>query len=178
MKLHADARIAFPRPVVFSAYRDRLPEMLPYLPDIKKITVESREDLDGGISKLHNVWEAASEVPKIAQRIITPDMLAWNDFAEWNENDWTCDWNIKTRLFTDNVSCGGRNEYLEDGDGTLLKIRGELDVNLKGIPGVPSFLAGTVAPHVEKFIVDLLTPNLISIAGGLERFLQEHHQAD
>ena len=173
MKLEADARIAFPRPVVYSAYRDRLPEMLPYLPDIKAITVKSREELEGGITKMLNLWEAQSEVPKVAQRIITPDMMAWDDHATWNQNDWTCDWQIKTRLFTDNVNCGGHNEYVEDGDGTILKIRGNLDVDLKGIPGVPSFLAGTVKPHIEKFIVDLLTPNLVSIADGLEKFLQE-----
>ena len=173
MKLQADARIAFPRPVVFAAYRDRLPEMLDYLPDIKAITVESREEVGPGQSKLLNIWEANSTVPKVAQRIITPDMLAWKDHASWNENDWTCDWRIETRMFTDNVDCGGHNEYVADGDETILKIRGNLDVQLKGIPGVPSFLAGTVKPHVEKFIVDLLTPNLVSIAGGLERFLKE-----
>ena len=174
MKLEADAHIAFPRPVVFSAYRDRLPEMLPYLPDIKAITVKSREELESGITKMVNVWEAQSDIPKIAQRVITPDMLAWTDHAQWSQQAWTCDWKIETRLFTENVNCGGHNEYLEDGDGTLLKIRGELDVQLKGIPGVPSFLAGTVKPHVEKFIVDLLKPNLLSIAGGLERFLKEN----
>ena len=174
MKLEADAHIAFPRPVVFSAYRDRLPEMLPYLPDIKAITVQSRDEPEPSITKLINVWEAQSDIPKIAQRIITPDMLAWTDHATWNQDKWTCDWQIETRLFTENVTCGGHNEYLEDGKGTLLKIRGELDVRLKGIPGVPSFLAGSVKPHVEKFIVDLLKPNLLSIAGGLERFLKEN----
>ena len=174
MKLEADARIAFPRPVVYSAYRDRLPEMLPYLPDIKAITVTSKEEPEPGITKLVNVWEADSTIPKIAQKIITPDMLAWTDYATWTGPAWTCDWRIETRLFTENVDCQGHNEYLEDGDGTLLKIRGNLDVRLKGIPGVPSFLAGTVKPHVEKFIVDLLKPNLLSIAGGLERFLQEN----
>ncbi|MEL7368774.1 MAG: hypothetical protein AAFN74_07675 [Myxococcota bacterium] len=173
MKLEADARIAFARPVVYAAYRDRLPEMLPYLPNIKAITVEKREEAGEGITKLLNLWEAKGDVPKVAQRIITPDMFAWHDHASWNQNDWTCDWRIETRMFTEKVNCSGHNEYIEDGDGTILKIRGNLDMDLKGIPGVPSFLAGTVRPHVEKFIVDLLTPNLLSIADGLEKFLKD-----
>ncbi len=174
MDLHADARISFPRPVVYSAYRDRLPEMLSYLPDIKAITVQSREEPEEGITKLHNLWEAQSKVPKVAQSVLKPEMLAWNDFATWTQSKWTCDWRIETRMFTENVTCSGHNEYLEDGENTILKIRGTLDVDLKGMPGVPGFLAGTVKPHVEKFIVDLLTPNLLSIADGLEKFLQDH----
>jgi hypothetical protein len=48
MKLEADARIAFPREVVYSTYRDRLPALVPYLPNIKGITVQKRGGSGGG----------------------------------------------------------------------------------------------------------------------------------
>jgi hypothetical protein len=176
VKLEADARISFPRETVFKTYRDRLPELVPHLPNIKRITVEKREDDAGGragISKLVNLWEAKGEVPRVAQSIIKPENLAWIDYAEWNLNDWTCEWRIQTKMFTDNVKCGGKNRYIVvDDKMTMLEIRGSLDVDLKGVPGVPKFLAGTVAPVVEKFIVALLTPNLLSVAKGLEAFLK------
>jgi hypothetical protein len=173
MKLEADARIRFPRELVYRTYRDRLPELVPHLPNVKKITVQRREDDAGGpgVTRLLNLWEAKGDIPKVAQGVLKPEMLAWLDHATWNQGAWTCDWRIETRMFTENVRCGGHNEYVEDGDHTILKIRGELEMTLKGIPGVPSFLAGTVTPHVEKFIVSLLTPNLLSVAEGVERFL-------
>jgi hypothetical protein len=171
MKLEADARIAFPREVVYSTYRDRLPALVPYLPNIKGITVQKRED-QGAVSKLVNLWEAKGEVPKVAQSVIKPEMLAWLDHATWDQDAWTVDWRIETRMFTENVKCFGHNTYEADGSGCLLKIRGELNVDLKGIPGVPRLLAGTVAPHVEKFVIALLTPNLLSVAKGLDAFLQ------
>ncbi|MCB9651050.1 MAG: hypothetical protein H6730_31335 [Deltaproteobacteria bacterium] len=175
MKLEADARITFPRELVYSTYRDRLPELVPFLPNVKGISVQTRsDDADGkpGVTKLLNLWEAKGEIPKMAQGIIKPEMLAWLDYATWDQNAWTCDWRIETRMFTENVKCFGHNTYEVDGEDTILKIRGELDVSLTGIPGVPKFLAGKVAPHVEKFIVGLLTPNLLSVAKGLEDFLK------
>lgn len=174
MKLEADARIAFPRELAYSTYRDRLPEMVPFLPDVKAIHVQSRsDDVDGqaGVSKLLNLWEASTEIPKVLQAVIKPEMLAWDDYATWNQDAWTCDWRIETKMFTENVKCWGHNTYEVDGEGTLLKIRGELDVSLKGVPGVPKFLASKIAPQVEKLIVTLLKPNLLSVAKGLQDFL-------
>jgi hypothetical protein len=176
MKLEADSRIAFPRPLVFSTYRDRLPQLVPHLPNIKAITVEKREDAPGGqagITKMVNLWEGKSEIPKVAQSIIKPEMIAWIDHATWNENEWTVEWRIETKLFTDNIRCAGKNRYIDDGASTLLEIRGQLDIDLKGIPGVPRILAGTIAPTVEKFVIGMLTPNLTSVAKGLESFLKE-----
>lgn len=176
MKLEADARIAFPRELAFSTYRDRLPQLVPHLPNIRSIEVISREDAPGGqagVVKLHNVWRAQGDIPKVAQAILKPEMLAWDDYAVWNENDWTTEWKTVTKMFTENVKCGGKNRYVPDGDGVILQIRGDLEVDLKGIPGVPRFLASTIAPAVEKFIIALLTPNLLSVSKGLEAFLKE-----
>lgn len=176
MKLEADSRVSFPRALVFSTYRDRLPELVPHLPNVRAITVEKREDGVGGapgVTRMLNRWEAKGEIPKAAQAVIKPEMLAWLDHAVWDQDHWTVEWRIETRMFTENVKCFGKNRYLElSPQSTLLEIRGELTVDLKGIPGVPRLLAGAVAPAVERFVVALLTPNLISVAKGLEAFLR------
>lgn len=172
MKLEADAKMSFPRDVVFTTYRDRLPELAPYLDDIKAITVQKRED-DPPITRILNLWEASTEIPKVAQSIIKPDMLEWLDHATWNADEWCVEWRVETKIFTENVTCSGKNTVLEDGDGSIFSLRGNLEIDLKGVPGVPRFLAGKVKPHVEKFIVQLLTPNLMAVAGGVEKFLQK-----
>jgi hypothetical protein len=175
MKLEADARIPFPRTLVFSTYRDRLPQLVPHLPNIKEIAVLEREERPGGtegVTRMLNLWKASAEIPKVAQAVIKPEALAWKDHARWNQNEWTCDWRVETQMFTENVRCGGRNHFVEQGESTILEIRGELEIDLAGIRGVPKFLAGTIAPVVEKFIVALLTPNLVSVSKGLEAFLR------
>lgn len=176
MKLEADARIAFPRETVYAAYRDRLPELTPYLPNVRAITVQSREEAVGGNPArldLVNLWEAKADIPSLLQGIVKPESLAWIDRAAWDDEAWACDWQIEPKIFSQNVRCSGRTSYRADGDATIQEIRGELEFDPSGIRGVPSFLAGRIAPTVEKFVVHLIRPNLLSVAEGLERFLKD-----
>ena len=53
----------------------------------------------------------------------------------------------------------------------MVRLTGDLQINVKEIPGVPSFLAKRLAPQVEKFIVSLITPNLEQVNKSIERFL-------
>lgn len=176
MKIEADARIAFPRDLVFSTYRDRLPDLVPHLPNIRAIEVLEREDQPGGeagVARLLNLWRAEGDIPKVAQAIIKPEMVAWDDHARWNQNEWTCEWRVVPKFFTDNVRCQGKNQFIDEGDGMVLKIRGDLDIDLKGVKGIPRFIpVSRIAPVIEKFIVALLTPNLLSVSKGLEAFLK------
>ncbi|MEO1232817.1 MAG: DUF2505 family protein [Myxococcota bacterium] len=176
MKLEADAHIPFPRETVFTTYRDRLPELVPYLPNVRSVEVTSKETDVGGNSArvdLVNLWRANADVPKVLQAFVSPEALAWIDRAEWDAEGFRCHYRIEPKVFTDNVRCEGTNTYREDGAGTVLEMRGELTVDARGIPGVPRLLAGTISPAVEKFVVSLIRPNLLSVAEGLERFLQD-----
>ncbi len=172
MEIRSESRIRQSREKVFAAYRDRLPELAPYLDDIAEIKVLSRSEADGKV-KLHNEWISDREIPAFAQKILKPEYLRWDDHAVWDASAWTCDWEIRTRAFTEAVSCRGRNQFLEDGDGTRVVLTGDLTIDLREIPGVPRFLAGTIAPQVEKFIVNLITPNLEAVNRSLQRFLDE-----
>jgi len=179
MKIEADATLSFSRELVFSTYRDRLPDLVPHLPNVRAIEVLDREDdadSTPGKTRLHNLWRAEGDIPKVAQTIIKPDMVAWDDHAIWDQNAWTCDWKVVPKFFTNNVTCWGKNQYVDHGDKTTLQIRGELEIDAKGIPGVPRLLAKRIAPVIEKFIVALLTPNLLQVSSGLEKFLQAQSQ--
>jgi hypothetical protein len=170
MEIRSESRIAYPRDQVYRAYRDRLPEIAKYIPDIREIVVRSREETPRG-PRLHNEWIADREVPSFAQAILKPEHLRWDDLAEWHDDERYVAWTLKTRAFTDAVRCSGRNTFLEDGGGTRVLLTGDLTIDLKEIPGVPSFLAKRIAPQVEKFIVSLVTPNLERVNASIERFL-------
>lgn len=174
MEIKSESRILYPREVVYRAYRDRLAEVAEYIPDIKAVVVKQRID-DGKITRLHNEWISERDVPMFAQKILRPDMLRWDDFATWDENVYACDWRIKTRAFTEAVTCSGRNQFVADGpNATRVVLSGDFKIDLKEIPGVPRILAGTIAPQVEKFIVSLITPNLLKVNESLGKFLDEH----
>lgn len=172
MEIHSESRIHYPPQRVYEAYRDRLPEIAAYIPDIREIQVVSREAGTAG-PKLHNTWIADRDIPSFASAFLKPEHLRWDDFAEWNDAGRFVAWRLKTRAFTDGVNCAGRNTFIADGDGTRVVLTGDLQIGLTEIPGVPSFLAKRLAPQVEKFIVSLITPNLERVNASIEKFLDE-----
>ncbi len=171
MELTADATIPFPRPVVFAAYRDRLVDMLEYLPNVRRIEVRSRKHAPGRVD-LVNVWHGGGEIPAAARAVLSEAMLSWTDYATWDEASWTCAWRIETHAFTEAVTCEGRNRFVEVEGGTRIEIRGALSIDASKISGVPRFLAGKVGSTVEAFLAQKIRPNLIEVTAGLRRFLE------
>ncbi len=170
MRIVADDRVPFPREVVYRTYRDRLVELVPFLPNVREIEVRERKDEDDAV-RLVNVWHAKAEIPAVARSVLRPEMLAWTDRAVWREAEWTTEWRIETHAFTEAVTCAGRNEFVAQGDATVIRIRGDLRIDLRQVRAVPRLLAGTIGPVVEKFVVAMITPNLSKVSRGIEKLL-------
>lgn len=173
MDLVAEAKLPFPRPVVFAAYRDKLVDLLPYLPNVRSIEIKSRKD-DGTITQFVNVWHGGGEIPAAARAVLSENMLSWTDHAKWDESKWTCEWRIETHSFSEAVSCQGVNTFTEEDGGTKLSIRGQLVIDAKKIRGVPGLLAGKVGRTIEEFLGNKIRPNLVEVSAGLRRYLDEH----
>jgi hypothetical protein len=173
MQLRSDARIPFPRDVVFAAYRDEITELLPYLPNVRRIEVKSRKE-DGPVIELVNEWHGGGEIPAAVRAVLGDSVLAWTDYATWNAEKARCDWRSETHAFAEALRCTGSNEFLDDGPGkTLLLVRGTLDVDAKKIRGIPTFLAGRVGRTVEEFLGGKIQLNLVETAKGLTKYLEE-----
>ncbi len=171
MDIRSEARIAHPQRAVFEAYRDHLPEAARFIPDVREIVVRKREESNGRVS-LHNEWASDREIPSVASAFLKPEHLRWDDFAVWTDADSAGDWQIKTRVFTDRVTCRGRTAILADGPKACrVVLTGQLRIEITELPGVPSFLAKRLGPQVEKFIVTLITPNLESTNRGIAAWL-------
>jgi hypothetical protein len=169
MKLDVEARIPYPRDLVFRTYRDKLLELVPYLPNIRGIEQRSRED-DGPRTKLVNVWKGGGDIPKVARAVLSEKMLMWTDHAAWDESAWLCHWRMEAHSFTEAVHAEGDNRFLEADTSCILRIVGELTIDGRKLP-VPRFLAGTVGPAVEKFLAGMIRPNLTEVSRGVERYL-------
>src|SRR5258708_3167657 len=128
MDLRADARIPFPRNVLFAAYRDHIIELVPYLPNVRRIDVTPRNE-GGPIVQLVNEWHGGGEIPAALRAVVGDSMLSWMDHATWNSDTFRCEWRSETRAFADALRCAGYNAFVDDGPGkTLLQIRGAIEV--------------------------------------------------
>lgn len=172
MRIEADSVLPFPRERVYRAYRDELPEFTAYLPNVRAIEVKSRTER-GSTVELHNVWHGGGDIPGPVLKLLGDAKLSWDDFATWREEDWSVEWNIRTNVFTEAVSCGGKNAFIEIGpDRTRLEIHGDISIDVKKIRALPSFLAGSIGKTVEAFLVKQITANLTSVSDALSRHLR------
>lgn len=172
MEIRADAELPFPRALVFETYRDRLPELVPYLPNIRGIEVRSRKESPPR-TELVNVWKGGGEIPAAARAFLSPNMLLWDDFATWDAEAFTCHWRTVTHSFKDALHAEGDNRFLDLGERTRIEIRGVLELDAGKVPGVPSMLARRLAPTLEQFLVALITPNLLEVSKGVEGYLKK-----
>ena len=62
MRIEADVVIPFPREAVFRAYRDELPQIAAFIPNVRSIEVRARSE-EGSIVTLHNVWHGGGDIP-------------------------------------------------------------------------------------------------------------------
>jgi hypothetical protein len=171
MKIRSNSVINHPLETVYAAYRDELPAIAETIPDIRAVRELKREERDGGV-KVHNEWISSARLPPLVDRVVRPEHLRWDDFADWDDVAHTVGWSIKTRVFTQQIRCGGVNRFEAVGDDkTRLVLDGELQIDIRRVPGVPSLLARKISPRLESFFVGLITPNLQKVTVHLERYL-------
>jgi hypothetical protein len=172
VRIEADSVLPFPRERVYRAYRDELPQFTSYLPNVRTIDVLSREE-QGATTKLHNVWHGGGDIPGPLVKLLGDSKLSWDDYATWHHDEWTVEWKIRTSVFTEAVTCGGKNTFIDLGpDRTRLEIQGDISIDVKKVKGVPSFLAGSIGKTAENFLVKQITANLTSVSDALTRYLQ------
>src|SRR5687768_82877 len=107
MKLEAVAEIPFSRERVFAVYRDKLPELVPYLPNVRGIAVTSRKE-EGSRLLLVNHWKGGGDIPAAARSVLSEKVLEWDDHATWDNAAWTTDWKIVSRAFPEGLRASGR----------------------------------------------------------------------
>ncbi len=171
MIISADTCISFPRPLVYATYRDKLIELIPYMPNVRSIQVKSCRQ-EAGLVYYVNEWHGGGEIPAAARAILSEEILCWTEYNTWNEADFTEDWHIKTNAFTDAVRCVGKNRFINDGNSTKVEMRGELVIDPEKIKGFPSFLIKSIAHVVEEFLGSKIKPNLLQMGEGVSQYLK------
>ncbi|GAA6621052.1 hypothetical protein NUACC26_068700 [Scytonema sp. NUACC26] len=144
MSISIDAHIPFPRPLVYATYRDKLTELVSYMPKVRQIKFKSRQEQDGLLYLVHE-WSGGANIPAVARAFLSEDLLNWTENSIWNNSEYTNSWHIKTHVFTEAVRCTGKNHFLKDDRGTLIQTQVELIIDPSQIKGTPQQLTVAIA---------------------------------
>lgn len=175
MRFTITDELPHPLDLVFETHRDKLEELVEYLPNIESVETRSRVEEDG-VVKLENVWTAAeSDVPAPLRPLIKSEYLTWIDRAEWDEKNHRCRWSIELTVLPHAITAKGENAFREEDGETIIDMTGEFVVHPERIPGVPAFVAKRAAPALEKFIVGLVQPNLRKSNAAVVEYIEDNY---
>lgn len=163
--------VPFPRDLVFQTYRDRLEELIPYMPNIRGVVIKSREEAGDRIQQV-NEWQGGGEIPSAARAILDDSMLSWTENAHWDALDFVTHWEIQTHAYREAVHCQGKNRFFATDHGTLVESSGELRIDPRQIHNVPGFVAKMVGGVVEDFLSKKIEPNLHQMGQSVQRYLE------
>jgi hypothetical protein len=173
MKLQASVDVPHPRDRVFAAYRDELPELVPYLPNVRAIETRSRTE-NGQVVELVNHWVGGGDLPAVARRFVSEDLLSWDDHARWDGAAFVCRWRTEVPRFRDALRAEGETRFEPTGpESTRVVIEGDIEVDASKVRAVPRIFAGSVGPAVASFLVATIRPNLVAVANAVGRLLTE-----
>ena len=81
-------------------------------------------------------------------------------------------WDFQTVHFDRLYDCSGVNYFEETPEGTTkIRLTGSLVVYPQRVPGIPRLLARRLSPAIEKFLIELVTPNLRQLPAALQTYL-------
>lgn len=173
MKLEAEVEIAHPVDRVYAAYRDELPSLVSYLPNVKSIAPTSRREVAGRI-EIVNHWIGGADLPAVARKLVSEDLLTWDDHATWDEAARVCRWRNDVVAFREALRAEGETRFEPiDAGRTRVTITGDIEVDARKLKMVPRLFAGTVGPAVERFLVTTIRPNLVAVARAVGQLLDE-----
>jgi len=170
MDIKTDVTLPYPRARVFATYRDRLVELLAYLPNIRELEIKRREER-GAAVYLVNEWTGGGEIPAVARSFLKESMLGWTDHATWKEAEWICNWRTDVHAFPGALLSSGFNRFVESGAGTRIEFRGQLTCDASRVPGVPRLLARSINGTIEKIFVGKIGENLVGVGEGIGKLL-------
>ncbi len=173
MRFQHTAKVSHPPTVVMELLAEHMQEIVPFLVNVDRIEVQERTDLRDGRARVVSHWYAtAQSIPAPIRPFLSKELMGWIDDAVWTPAAHKVDWKMSTS-FSEFFDAGGTN-YYEPADGgaaTDITISGNLTVYPERLPGMPTFLAERLKPQVERFVIELIAPNLTDVAMGLQEYL-------
>lgn len=167
--------ISHPRERVYELLKNGLTDLVPLVPNVIQVSELSREQIGPGEENIVNEWHGdPGSAPRLLRPFIRPEMQIWRDYAHWVDHEYLVHWRFEAPSFANFYECGGTNYVEEDGSGgTIVRLTGTLVTHPERIRGVPKGLARKLAPTVEKWLINLVSPNLSELPKAVQQFLDQ-----
>jgi len=168
--MHIESEDRLDRPVsdVYPLVRDRLPELLPYLPDVEQIVESSRERTSETRVSVINQWKAKPKVPGMVAKFVPPEVFGWKDTALWKDDETT----VEYRLEGFGYEVDGTTEFVPDGEGTTIRVTATVTIHPETFK-IPRLVFKKVFPLLEGTIKKAVQPNLTALARGLRAYFAD-----
>ncbi|MEO0378332.1 MAG: hypothetical protein AAF329_27800 [Cyanobacteria bacterium P01_A01_bin.17] len=171
-KISVDIGVAFPRALVYTTYRDKLMELGPCLPNVRSLQIKSRQEIDQQV-RLELEWHGGGDIPAAAQAFLSEELFTWTQYDVWECNEFTGDWRIETHFYREAVFLAGKNHFVDQGNHTVVENRGDLKIDLSGIPGVPSVMLGKLVRLVEGLVAKKIESNMVQMGQNVLKYLEQ-----
>jgi hypothetical protein len=118
------------------------------MPDLTYCKLLGRKDEPDG--KIHVKLEmcAHGQIPKAAQKLLSPEMLTWQEISYWDPAKEQYHFKIKTKYFTKQFDFTGYWGYKELGNGQTRQFC-DSDVNVK-VPILGGIIEKAIGPALIK----------------------------
>lgn len=174
MHFAEEREVTYKAELVLETMIERMQDIVPFLLSVESIETREKETLPDGRIRVVRYWQGKPDsAPAAVRPFVTKEHLGWIDTAIWTPSEFKVDWTLSTSM-SKFYTCSGTNSFgphPKNPETTLVRISGDLEIFADKLPGVPSFIGKRIAPQVEKFVVNMITPNLVELAPGLQGYL-------
>jgi hypothetical protein len=168
------AVVRAPVDALYVFMRDRLPEVVPDLQDIRSVRVlERRKGRDGSVH-LVNEWRAATRLPSSLGGILRADDLGWLDRAVYGNTNGVCRWQIEPFFLRDHIRCEGTTTYepAMAGRGARVTFQGRFELDSAAVQRHVGLLHQPVTRLVESIVTTLIPRNFRRMIDAATRRLR------
>ncbi len=177
MEIKVKHKIGHPPEVVYKVFRDKMMEYVKYLPNVTKVVIMERQDIDDNLTRMRVQWHGMGQIPEIIRSILKPEMISWEDWEDWDTEKLECRWVIKPYYFTEFVRCEGAWRFNPSGDSSCIATcDGVFNVTIKEFPPFPKFIVKKASPAIEKMIGTYLGPNLKNVFSAVEKMIEHENR--
>jgi hypothetical protein len=113
-------------------------------------------------------------LPEILHGVLAPHHLVWTDHSVWTTADHACRWSVVSHYFPDHVRCCGSTRFVSttNARSTSVMLTGTIDVDPRGVPGVPDLAARGIARTIEEFVCALFPWGLRKVVDGVSQMIE------